>query len=515
MVIGDIALFSSTTAFHNFLFPLRTKTMLSQSSRRSLGEELSSTDDMGSLMSTRNTLQRESIEYDRRQIRRKMAQRMRERGEDLMEEDPLLTDLEGRSSMDEDEDESVYEDTEIYPWKQREAAVQAAAVGGKTEGRMEGFDSMERALQAHQHKLHYGRGKGFAWSLQQKNKTRSSLLLQKQRSMASQQSLTDWQSFRQLDISDNELSSSRRSDQATRGRMKGDDDVGDGSSPEEAERRSDEKLMRKTARRERFVHTLVLLAAVGTVVGFAIYMEILKIDTYQTYLPKQEHGHAAEPNTSQNPFVVAEANTRAGTEGRNLVLNQSNQGSGIVHVPPQQTSNTVLPRQPRAMSVVVVQNNNNNKRNTGGASTHGTNKGQTARSMQNAPHGKSGSGRLDALRAILLKHSKLDTAASQRAVDWLANMDSINLPSSPEQEARLVQRFALVTLYFATKGPEAWKLGSAVFFAQPSVPECQWRFERSLGVVECNDKAFVTKLILCESFLLLQQPPFWVCVSQF
>ena len=135
---------------------------------------------------SKTAIQKEGIEYDRRQIRRKLRERLQERGEYSEEGD----------DVDVGDEESVYEDTEFFPWKQREAAVEAAALGGKTEGRMEGFDSLERALQAHTHKLHYGRGRDFGWSNQQNI---IGLLGERPKALLSTRNqLTDWTSFRNI-----------------------------------------------------------------------------------------------------------------------------------------------------------------------------------------------------------------------------------------------------------------------------------------------------------------------------
>jgi len=233
----------------------------------------------------RSTLQREAMEYDRRQIRRQMAEKLKERGLD-----PETELFENNEWEDE---ESVYDDNESFPWKQREAAVQAAAVGGKTEGRMEGFDSLERALQAHQHQIHYGRGREFGWSAQQKKS--GSALMQTQHKLNSMRQLTDWTSFRDL----TQVTSDK-------GQMV------DPLLNDHVDLVQDAKSTKKRSRNNILMSTLYVLVALGATLGFAFYIETLKIDTYQSYLP-QGYTNSGEADTneeqegsdSQNGFLEA------------------------------------------------------------------------------------------------------------------------------------------------------------------------------------------------------------------
>jgi hypothetical protein len=223
------------------------------------------------------------MEYDRRQIRRKIADRLRERGVDPEEE--------VKEDFVDDDEESVYDDAEIFPWKQRDAAVQAAAAGGRTEGRMEGFDSLERALQAHTHQIHYGRGKGFGWSSQRK--ASSSALLQTQNKLQSMRQMTDWTSFRGLN-------------QVTKG-GDAEEDSGD-----EIQVTTDAKAAKRNFRNNALLSTLYILIAIGATMSFAYYVETVKIDTYQTYLPKGytnsgtvDVNSEQEADDSQAAFVEA------------------------------------------------------------------------------------------------------------------------------------------------------------------------------------------------------------------
>jgi hypothetical protein len=212
---------------------------------------------------SRKPLQRESIEYDRRQIRRIMADKLVARG--------LIPDVE-MVNIEEDweDDESIYDDTEFYPWKQREAAVAAASVGGKTEGRMEGYDSLERALNAHQHQIHYGRGSNFGWSAQQK--TMSSTLRNTQelvRSLNNNYKQSTWTSFRDL------------------GQVQMEDDIGDGS---DVLTQSPNQHGRTNSRESKMFAGIIVLVAIVATVGFAFYIELLKIQHYEFKMPSTATG---------------------------------------------------------------------------------------------------------------------------------------------------------------------------------------------------------------------------------
>jgi hypothetical protein len=228
-------------------------------------------------------LQREAMDLDRRQIRRQLEEKLRERGLDPDKEMIVESELKGV------DDETVYEDIEMFPWKQREAAVHAAAIGGRTEGRVEGLDSLERALQSHQHQLHYGRGKGFGWSAQQ-HRYSTAALIQKQQQINSMRQLTDWTSFR-------DLSQSQSS--------------GDLSTQEATQEQMDAKKARKRARNAKLLNTIYVLVAIGVVLGFAYYIETVKVGTYETYLPKgytstgavDESAPGQEASDSQGGFI--------------------------------------------------------------------------------------------------------------------------------------------------------------------------------------------------------------------
>mmetsp|Transcript_25767 Transcript_25767/g.29457 ORF Transcript_25767/g.29457 Transcript_25767/m.29457 type:complete len:236 (+) Transcript_25767:33-740(+) len=211
-----------------------------------------------------SAIQRESVDFDRREIRRKIVEKLKERGEDEEIGTTLLND-------DFDDEETIYEDTEIFPWKQREAAVQAAALGGKTEGRMEGYDSLERALQAHAHQLVYGRGRGFGWSSQHKTDSGPPLLLQ-QHKLESMQHLSDWSGSTNSRVRDVDKMQT--------------DGSGPGNPAVLAER--DIKEARKRARFYRLLNWTYVLVAILMFLVFAYYIESLKLSTYEVYVPAND-----------------------------------------------------------------------------------------------------------------------------------------------------------------------------------------------------------------------------------
>lgn len=89
---------------------------------------------------TKGKLRKAEMEFDRRQIRLKLAEKLETMGQN---DDAEV--LFREAFVDEVFDEDPGED---FPWKQREAVVAAAARGGVSEDRSEGFDSMELALKA-------------------------------------------------------------------------------------------------------------------------------------------------------------------------------------------------------------------------------------------------------------------------------------------------------------------------------------------------------------------------------
>lgn len=350
---------------------------------------------------SKTALQKEGIEYDRRQIRRKLQERLQERGEYLEESD----------DVDVGDEESVYEDTEFFPWKQREAAVEAAALGGRTEGRMEGFDSLERALQAHTHKLHYGRGRDFGWSNQQ-NKV--GLLGERPKTLQSTRNqLTDWTSFRNITTSQTDVTENKPAP------------VEMGNTELETERKNhvkDLKAMKAQQRSSNMINTIYLLSAIGVCIGFAYFIETLKLDTYQSYLPEEYKQQASNMIT---------------TSSANLA---SNAGA----------------MDPSTRSLKIFDSNHR---------------------VNAAPHTEY-EAKFMTFQEILADYLsdrntlQMEGTPQHDAIYWLSHRDSMNIgvPTNRAELEHLVQRFALATLYFATGGNQ-W-ISSDHFMT--GLHECEW-----------------------------------------
>lgn len=368
---------------------------------------------------TKLDLQREGIEYDRRQIRRKLRERLLERGEDLEEDDDAV-----------DDEESVYEDTEFFPWKQREAAVEAAALGGRTEGRLEGVDSLERALQAHTHKLHYGRGRGFGWSSQQ---LQSGALGERQRmNELARNQLTDWTSFRHLNVEvDEREDKTGKKEGATNSLMQ--------------DLAKDLKAMKAQQRHSNIMNTVYLLSAIMVCSGFAYYIEVLKIDTYQAYLPSDKTAEKPVDNT-----VVTSTGVNADPETRALETRYANKMLKADAVPT----------------------------------------GADAKFI----------GFQEILSSYFNDRTDLQTEGTfqYKALFWLSHHDAMAfvVPSSKAELDHLVQRYALATFYFATCGNE-WSFSDHFM---TGLHECEWHVgnpaDKGLfGASQCEGGK-VTSLIL-------------------
>ena len=350
---------------------------------------------------SKTAIQKEGIEYDRRQIRRKLRERLQERGEYSEEGD----------DVDVGDEESVYEDTEFFPWKQREAAVEAAALGGKTEGRMEGFDSLERALQAHTHKLHYGRGRDFGWSNQQNI---IGLLGERPKALLSTRNqLTDWTSFRNITSQSDVMENKPAPVEAKNTELE----------IEKKNNVKDFKAMKAQQRTTNMINTVYLLSAIGVCLGFAYFIETLKLDTYQSYLPeeyKQQANNMIATSTS-NSESTADARVPS---TRSLEIFEANHRMNVV-----------------------------------------------------SPHTEY-EAKFMTLREILSNHiSDRDTLQREGtpqhdAIYWLSHRDRMNIgvPTNKAELEHLVQRFALATLYFATGGNQ-WTFSDHFM---TGLHECEW-----------------------------------------
>jgi hypothetical protein len=63
------------------------------------------------------------------------------------------------------------------------------------------------------------------------------------------------------------------------------------------------------------------------------------------------------------------------------------------------------------------------------------------------------------------------TSSPGRALDWIVTVDALR---DTLDAARLVQRYALVVLYFATRGDDWLRPPAAASFLNPAVSECNW-----------------------------------------
>ena len=80
------------------------------------------------------------------------------------------------------------------------------------------------------------------------------------------------------------------------------------------------------------------------------------------------------------------------------------------------------------------------------------------------------------------------------ALDWMAETDSASGQADLSSD-QLVERFALVMLYYATGGIN-WS--DQVNFLSPSSDICNWKGQGDRGVLGCNDEGSVVRLGLCK-----------------
>ena len=182
-----------------------------------------------------------------------------------------------------------------------------------------------------------------------------------------------------------------------------------------------------------------------------------------------------------------------------------------------------------AVAVAVVPGNNNTVGGVG-KPDGGTTMTSTATRSDAPPEQIMGkeTERLVSLRElldrILYRTDATDTGTTSPLLDrttyqysalrWLADVDELDLPlpDAPataevasiddERTQRIVQRYALVALYYGTTG-EGWRVHGN--FLDATLDECQWNAPlsgaRTVGVRECNDQGFVTLLFLARNRL--------------
>lgn len=87
------------------------------------------------------------------------------------------------------------------------------------------------------------------------------------------------------------------------------------------------------------------------------------------------------------------------------------------------------------------------------------------------------------------------TTPQNAALTWLMREDGYDIDVS--SSSKLLQRYSLATIYFATNGP-GWT-NQLQFLTNQD--DCLWNDtvdDISLGVRECNDQGLATKLQLCK-----------------
>ena len=105
-------------------------------------------------------------------------------------------------------------------------------------------------------------------------------------------------------------------------------------------------------------------------------------------------------------------------------------------------------------------------------------------------------------RSITPESTFADPSTAQyRALDWLANDDVLRYePDSERWSRKIVQRYTLATVYYATNG-QGWK--NTLFFLS-NRDECDWNrvyMGYFSGAGKCNKEGYVTVLALWGNFL--------------
>ncbi|KAL3809212.1 hypothetical protein ACHAXA_005419 [Cyclostephanos tholiformis] len=98
-------------------------------------------------------------------------------------------------------------------------------------------------------------------------------------------------------------------------------------------------------------------------------------------------------------------------------------------------------------------------------------------------------------------------SAQFRALDWLANDDVLRyMPASERWSKKIVQRYTLATIYYATNG-QGWK--NTLYFLS-NRDECDWNrvyMGYFSGAGRCNKEGYITALALWGNYLKGALPP--------
>jgi hypothetical protein len=124
------------------------------------------------------------------------------------------------------------------------------------------------------------------------------------------------------------------------------------------------------------------------------------------------------------------------------------------------------------------------------------------------PDATGGENRLEQLRRVIVGRGITPegvfanpSTAQYRALDWLANDDVLRYAPDSERWARkIVQRYTLATIYYATNG-QGWK--NTLFFLS-NRDECDWNrvyMGYFSGAGRCNKEGYITALALWGNYL--------------
>jgi len=257
-------------------------------------------------LSSRN---RTSIEYDRRQLRRNLKEKLKERGE--LDEG----DENGENADDDDksDDETIFDDVHDHPWRVRESAIEAEALCGKTESRIEGLDSLNTSLQTyHEQKNRTDYVPGVGWSALESSRqaNEQKRLMSFHKKLKYLKHMETWHKL-QGDKGTELQKKAARSSSIT--------SFISSSNFGEAEATGLGRWNR------RLLSMLFVILGLASFMGFAYYIESFKLTSYGMYLPegvaaRKQQDLVKYANNHMTPAVAADgAGQQQQTSGRSLV----------------------------------------------------------------------------------------------------------------------------------------------------------------------------------------------------
>lgn len=152
---------------------------------------------------------------------------------------------------------------------------------GQTQGRMEGIESLQNTLHAYYSDVGFGHGPGFGWSSQH------------HRWISHQQKLN---SMRHLMVSASTQHSNMLNEKLEKQRR-----LMDSMDVE----RQYEQEAHKRKRFGKILNILYILIGIASFLGFAYYVEIIKINTFQAYLPNGISLSKSVETVSENSETIA------------------------------------------------------------------------------------------------------------------------------------------------------------------------------------------------------------------